>query len=191
MTGWRRWLTAWLVAVSCVMFGMGLVLPLFTVTPAAGQWTSLARIFAAEEFMAVTYTLPGGIALLWHGDERFLAVLLAVLSVVLPVAKFSVLWWETFTSGVLPPWVLGFFKTVSQYAMVEVFLVALTVILIKGLPGGSQVTLHAGTWMFTGSVILSLAASRLAPVALSGAAVAEPDIAYQDGAGTLAKQKRA
>jgi len=66
-------------------------------------------------------------------------------------------------------WVLGFFRAVSHYAMVEVFLVALTVILIKGLPGGSHVSLHSGTWMFTGSVIPSLAASRLAPAALSSA----------------------
>lgn len=165
MSAGRRWLAALLVAVSCVMFGTGLVLPLFTVTPAAGQWTTVARIFAAAEFQPVTYTLPGGIALLWDGGEWFLAVLLALLSVALPVAKLSVLWWEAFASGVLPGWVLGFFRAVSHYAMVEVFLVALTVILIKGLPGGSHVALHAGTWMFTGSVILSLAASRLAPAA--------------------------
>ena len=168
MSAWRQWSAALLVAVSCLMFGMGLVLPLFTVMPAAGQWTTVARIFAAAEFQSVTYTLPGGISLLWNGNERFLAIVLALLSVVLPVAKLSVLWWETFTSGALPGWVLRFFKAVSHYAMVEVFLVALTVILIKGLPGGSQVVLQAGTWMFTGSVILSLAASRLAPAERSG-----------------------
>jgi paraquat-inducible protein A len=164
MSGWRQRLARLLVAVSCLMFGMGLVLPLFTVMPAAGQWTTVARIFAAAEFQSVTYTLPGGIALLWHGNERFLAMLLALLSVALPVAKLSVLWWENFVSGTVPRRVLGFFKAVSHYAMVEVFLVALTVILIKGLPGGSHVMLQAGTWMFTGSVILSLAASRLTPV---------------------------
>jgi Paraquat-inducible protein A len=172
ITGRQR-LAALLVAGSCLMFGMGLVLPLFTVMPAAGQWTTVARIFAAAEFQSVTYTLPGGISLLWNGNERFLAFVLGLLSVALPIAKLSVLWWETFFTRALPRWLLRFFKAVSHYAMVEVFLVALTVILIKGLPGGSSVVLQAGTWMFTGSVILSLAASRLTPAARCGPSHAE------------------
>ncbi|MCF7734467.1 MAG: paraquat-inducible protein A [Akkermansiaceae bacterium] len=150
-----------LVAISCVAFGLGLALPLFSVTPAAGQWTSVARIFAADEFQTRTFTLPGGIALLWTEHERGLAVLLGSLALVLPVAKLCVLWWEAFAAGSFAPRVMTFFRVVSHYAMVEVFLVALTVLLVKGLPGGSYVVLHAGTYAFTASVLLSLAASRL------------------------------
>jgi uncharacterized paraquat-inducible protein A len=84
---------------------------------------------------------------------------------VLPVVKLCVLWWEAFAAGSLPHRVLVFFRIVSHYAMVEVFLVALTVLLVKGLPGGSAVALHAGTYAFAASVLLSLAASRLLPVA--------------------------
>lgn len=157
----RTQCAAGLVAISCVAFGLGLALPLFSVTPAAGDWTSVARIFAADEFQTRTFTLPGGIALLWAAHERALAILRGVLALVLSVAKLCVLWWEAFAVGSFAPRVMTFFRVVSHYAMVEMLLVALTVLWVKGLPGGSSVALHAGTYAFTASVLLSLAASRL------------------------------
>ena len=102
--------------------------------------------------------------MLWAGDEWFLAILLGLLSLVLPVVKLCVLWWEAFAAGTLPARVLAFFRVVSHYAMVEVFLVALTVLLVKGMPGGSHVALHAGTYAFAASVLLSLVATRVFPV---------------------------
>ncbi len=155
---------AGLVAAACVAFGLGLALPLFSVTPAAGEWTSVAKLIASEDFQTQTFTLPGGIALLWTGEERALAILLGGLSLVLPVVKLCVLWWEAFAAGTLPARVLAFFRVVSHYAMVEVFLVALTVLLVKGMPGGSHVALHAGTYAFAASVLLSLVATRVLPV---------------------------
>jgi uncharacterized paraquat-inducible protein A len=44
--------------------------------------------------------------------------------------------------------------------MVEVLLIALLVLVVKGMPGGSEVNIQAGAWLFTASVILSLVASR-------------------------------
>jgi len=66
------------------------------------------------------------------------------------------LWMEGILSGGLPAkWIL-FLRAVSRYAMLEVFLVALTVLLIKEMPGGSHVTLQAGFYTFSASVLLSL-----------------------------------
>ncbi len=163
MRGGLRLAAAALVVVSGLMFGAGLALPLFTVTPGAGPWTPLLRVLVIEQFQPVTYTLPGSVAMLWTDGELVLAALLALLSLALPVGKFCVLWWELTGHGVLPGWVPPFFRAVSHYAMIEVFLVSLTVLLIKGLPGGSQVHLHAGVWMFAVSVALSLMASRMIP----------------------------
>ena len=159
----RTAIAAGLIAAACVAFGLGLALPLFSVTPAAGEWTSVAKLIASDDFQTKTFTLVGGIGLLWSGGERALAILLGMLSLALPVVKLCVLWWESFVSGTLPPRLLAFFRVVSHYAMVEVFLVALTVLLVKGMPGGSHVALHAGTYAFTASVLLSLAATRLLP----------------------------
>jgi len=157
----RRTIAAALVIAACLTFAAGLVLPLFSIEPAAGRWTPVIKIFAKEQFAVQSYTLPDGIAMLWSGGEIFLAILLGLLSLVLPVVKLCVLWWEAFFPNALPHRVLSFFRTVSRYAMVEVFLIALTVLLVKGMPGGSRITLHLGTYCFAASVLLGLAASHL------------------------------
>jgi paraquat-inducible protein A len=156
----RRTIAAALVIAACLTFAAGLVLPLFSIEPAAGRWTPVIKIFAKEQFAVQSYTLPGGIATLWSGGEIFLTILLGLLSLVLPVVKLCVLWWEAFSPDALPPGLLSFFRAVSRYAMVEVFLIALMVLMVKGMPGGSCITLHLGTYAFAASVLLGLAASH-------------------------------
>ena len=90
--GLRRRLVPWLIAFSSIGFGAGIVLPLFTIQPGAGEWTSLVRLFVADEMQSRTLTLPGGILKLWQDGEIALAALLGLLSLVLPIIKLSVLW---------------------------------------------------------------------------------------------------
>ena len=55
---------------------------------------------------------------------------------------------------------MGFLQAVSRYAMLEVFLVAMTVLLIKQMPGGSRITLESGFYAFAVSVLLSLVVAQ-------------------------------
>jgi paraquat-inducible protein A len=156
----ERKLAAGLVALCCLAFGMALVLPLFSIQPAAGRWTGLAKLLAADQFAARSFTLLGGIVILWRENERILAILMGLISLVFPLLKLSVLWWEIFLVSSLSKNFLRFVRAISRYAMVEVLLIALLVLVIKGMPGGSEVKIQAGAWCFTASVILSLLASR-------------------------------
>lgn len=158
--GLRRRLVPWLIAFSSIGFGAGIVLPLFTIQPGAGEWTSLVRLFVADEMQSRTLTLPGGILKLWQDGEIALAALLGLLSLVLPIIKLSVLWWECIAVRGMSESFLGFFRAISRYAMAEVFVIALLMMIVKSLPGGSHIELHLGTVAFTGSVILSLIASQ-------------------------------
>jgi len=160
----ERKFAAVLVILSCLAFGMALVFPLFSIQPVAGRWTGLAKLLASDQFASRSFTLIGGIITLWKENEHLLALLMGLISVVLPVIKLSVLWWEIFQLSSLPKSFLAFVKAASRYAMVEVLLIALLVLVLKGMPGGSEMTIQAGTWYFTASVILSLFASRLASV---------------------------
>ena len=155
----RKW-AAGLVALCCLAFGMALVLPLFSIQPAAGRWTGLAKLLAADQFATRSFTLLGGIVILWRENERFLAILMALISLVFPLLKLSVLWWEIFLVSSLSEKFLRFVRAISHYAMVEVVLIALLVFVVEGMPGGSEVKIQAGAWCFTASVILSLVASR-------------------------------
>lgn len=164
MSGSRR-SAAWLVVLSSVAFGLALVLPLFTIHPSAGKWTPLARLISPETFQATAVTLPGGMVELCQGGNLVdigLAMVLGLCSLVLPMIKLAVLWWEIWEVVPLSDRMLSFFRVVSRYAMIEVFLIALLAMWIKGMPGGNGITLQAGTWCFTASVLLSLIASRTA-----------------------------
>jgi paraquat-inducible protein A len=158
----QRKIAAALVLLSCLTFGIALVYPLFSIQPAAGRWTGLAKLLASEQFASRSFTLIGGIMTLWKENEHLLAIMMGLISLVLPVIKFSVLWWEIFQLSSLPENFLAFVKAASRYAMVEVLLIALLVLVVKGMPGGSEMTIQSGTWYYTASVILSLFVNRLA-----------------------------
>jgi paraquat-inducible protein A len=157
----RKVLAAGLTAIACLCFSAGLVFPLIKIKAAAGKWTPLVKLVAADELSERPITLPGGIVTLWNDGDILLACLLGTLSLILPIAKFSVLWWESFSPADLPDRLLVFFRFASRYAMVEVFLIALTVILVKGMPGGSQISVEIGTHAFTASVVLGLLAGEI------------------------------
>jgi paraquat-inducible protein A len=157
----KRRFASLLVAISCAGFGAALALPLFTIHPAAGKWTALAKLLTPENFQEKSITLPDGIISLWNGGEWHLAVLIGALSLLLPMIKLAVLWWEICGDLKIQPALLGFFRSAARYAMAEVFLIALLIMWVKGMPGGSGISLQAGTWCFTGSVLLSFVASRL------------------------------
>jgi paraquat-inducible protein A len=158
----KRKIAAVLVALCCLAFGMALVLPLFSIQPAAGRWTGLAKLLAADQFAARSFTLIGGVLILWKENERALAVLMALISLVFPMLKLLVLWWEILQVSSLSENFMSMVRAISRYAMVEVLLIALLVLVIKGMPGGSEVNIQSGAWFFTASVILSLIASRWA-----------------------------
>ena len=94
--------------------------------------------------------------MLVHAIFFYFFSFIAIFSIILPVIKLSVLWAETLFYGLLSEKWMGFLQIISRYAMLEVFLVAMTVLLLKEMPGGSRITLEAGFYAFGGSVILSL-----------------------------------
>lgn len=145
-----------LVQVAAAAFACGMILPLFTIEPRLDEWTGLARILAPDQMRIQPVTLLGGIRSMWMEGEAGLAALLAFFSILLPLVKLCLLSLEVVSpEGFRGPW-HRFTKMVARYAMLEVFVVALLVILAKGLPGGSRIELGPGTGAFTVSVLLGL-----------------------------------
>ena len=156
-----KWIALFATLASIAAFGCALRMPIFTVIPAAGQWTPVVRLLAPDYLLPQTFTLPSATVSLWTSGERLLAAVLAGFALVLPTLKLLLLWWEV--AGVVrmnQTWT-RFLQMISRYAMVEVFLVALTVILVKEMPGNSHVVLQPGFYAFTGSILLSLGASQM------------------------------
>ena len=150
-----------ILAVACVLFGAALSLPVFSITPSVGDLTGWVRMIRPQDMAQIQQALMAGIRLLWADGNPALAVILTVFCLVFPLFKFTVLWTEVY-GGRVNPGILGrICRATAPYAMVEVFVLALLVMVIKGLPGGSLIVIQSGAWCFTGSVLLSLMAAQL------------------------------
>jgi len=150
-----------LVVFSACAFSAGLVLPLFKVEPRADEWTEALKVLAPGKMQSKEFTLLGGIVGMWQGGEWGLALILAVFSIVLPLVKLSILTVEAAAPEVLAEKWRRLMKAAARYAMVEVFVIALLVMLAKGMPGGSRMELGIGTPAFVLSVLAGLVAGLI------------------------------
>ncbi|MFW5641303.1 MAG: paraquat-inducible protein A [Roseicyclus sp.] len=108
----------------------------------------LLPLFGLEEISVLS-----GIRALWSGGERALALLVALLALVAPVAKTLLL--ALIHLSRAPARLLPALQTLSKLAMADVFLIAVYVTLAKGLAVG-RVETAWGLWLFTGCVLASL-----------------------------------
>ncbi len=97
-------------------------------------------------------TILGGVADLWQSDAA-LAALVALFAVVIPYAKTLAL--AAIHFGWLGARALPLIEIVGKLAMADVFLIALYIVLRKGV-GIGHVASAWGLWLFTGCVLASL-----------------------------------
>lgn len=147
-----------LISLASVFLALGLVAPTLTITPKAGDYTWLIKIFAPEQLDAITYSIVGVIQKLYQMEDLFLAVLLSIFSVVSPIIKLSLYWIAT-SSNLGKTQIESNLKKINfigKFSMAEVFALALIIVVIKSFPGGSSAHLEWGAYIFTLSVIFSL-----------------------------------
>ncbi|MEM7296582.1 MAG: paraquat-inducible protein A [Pseudomonadota bacterium] len=100
-------------------------------------------------------TIFSGIVSLWT-EAPALALLIALFALIAPIAKVLALGAVhlSLAGTSLAHWTEG----LARLAMADVFLVALYVVVVKGV-GFGRVEVAWGLWLFTACVLLSLAAS--------------------------------
>ena len=137
------------------MLGLGLAGPTLTIDPKLGELTWLVKIFRPEELVSTTYSIVGVISQLFTGGDVFLGVILSLFSVVFPVAKLGLYWVASGCGSDLgrARELLKWTHRAGKFSMAEVFALALMVVVVKTLPGGSTATVQWGAFVFVGSVI--------------------------------------
>lgn len=121
-------------------------------------WTApLLRAGLLPFFDLDAISVLGGIAALWDKDAA-LAVLVALFALVAPMAKTLTLALVQF--GAAPRRLLGPIKALGRLAMADVFLIALYIVLAKGV-GVGRIETGWGLGLFTGCVLASLALSTV------------------------------
>lgn len=98
-----------------------------------------------------------GLLAIWD-EDIFLALVVALFALVAPLAKTAGLALVQF--GLAGPGLIGPVKALGRLAMADVFLIALYVVLAKGV-GVGRVETGWGLYLFTGCVLASLAISAI------------------------------
>jgi len=153
-------ITRFIITVSSLLLGLGLVTPTLTIYPQAGDLTWIVKIIAPEELVTSTFSILGVIVKLFLSNDPFLAILLALFSVFSPILKLSLYWFATSVNDSKKfERVLQAVHYVGKFSMAEVFALALIIVVIKSFPGGSSAELEWGGYLFTFSVISSMVVS--------------------------------
>lgn len=115
-------------------------------------WAPLVRAGILPWFSGSEISVLSGVADLWQADPA-LAVLVAVFAIVIPWGKTLVL--AAVHLGWPGPRAVPLVETVGKLSMADVFLVAVYIVVVKGV-GIGYVATAWGLWLFTGCVLVSM-----------------------------------
>lgn len=136
------------------------LLALFPISWAAPLMRAgLLPLFGLEEISVLS-----GIAALWAQDP-LLAAIVALFALVAPMVKTGVL--ALVHLGRLPARHAGLAAMMGKLAMADIFLVALYIVLARGV-GVGRVETAWGLWLFTACVLASLAIGLITQRRMAG-----------------------
>jgi uncharacterized paraquat-inducible protein A len=118
----------------------------------ASWFAPLARAGFLPFFSGDEITILGGVQDLWESDAS-LAALVALFAIVIPYGKTLCLTAIHFRG--LGPRALPAIEIIGKLSMADVFLIALYIVLVKGV-GIGHVASAWGLWLFTGCVMASI-----------------------------------
>ena len=158
------WLIQGLIAAAGALLGVGVTAPAMTLTTSFGKYDGWVRLLASDlaREQQTTYSLLSGILKLMETSPG-IGVLLIVFTCLFPAAKLVLMaaGTETLRRGGRAGTLVKLVHHAGKFSMLDVLVLAMLVLAIKGLPGTSELTLGLGIWLFAASVLLSLVASLL------------------------------
>ena len=157
------WSVRGLIAASALLLGAGLAGPCMSIEPSFGNLDGWVRLLKPDLARPTRYSVVGGIATLIRNGSVALGLLLLAFSVVFPTVKLAVMAAATsaLSQGRPSGLLMRLAHHAGKFSMLDVFVVGLIVLAIKGLPGGSTVTLGWGVATFSASVVLSMVAAMI------------------------------
>jgi len=152
---------------------LGLCL-LFTAGLLVAGW--LMPVMTLRQFVIFTdeVSILGAIVRLFAEGDYALFAIVALFTIAFPVAKLALaalVWWRREKKGPALTRLLARVEMAARWSMLDVFATALFVVVIK-ISAFSDVTLHAGLYVFIAAVVLSILVVRRV---LKAAAAAEAE----------------
>jgi hypothetical protein len=157
------WLSQLLLLLSAVLLGAGLVSPAMTIQPKFGPFDGWVRLLNPSMTQPSTYSLLSGIMALMRGNNLGIGLLLLGFSVVFPTLKLALTSWATarIARGGRGGASLWLAHHGGKLSMLDLLVIAILIVAIKGLPGGSTIDTRIGIWLFSASVLFAMTASTI------------------------------
>jgi len=130
-----------------LFFGLGIILPLVR--------------FETLYFFDQSPSLLGVIAALWTGDDAFLAVVVALVSIAFPVIKLLAISAEAVGIENNSGLAMRLVPHLSRWSLMDVVLVALVIVAAK-TGGIAEAFSQPGLWFYAGSALTAALAHGLA-----------------------------
>lgn len=129
-----------------------------TIQPSFGEYHWLIEYFKSDMAKPTTYSIWTGILHLFKDRDLLVGIIVFTFSVAFPVWKLCVLWAAVIElpNGSSNIGLVQLVGKLGKVSMLDVFVVALLVLAIKGLPGGTKIIIGWGVWAFCASVLLSM-----------------------------------
>ena len=153
-----------LLLLAAVTLGLGLTGPCIHIDPHFGAYDGWVRLFADPQFVqARAYSISSGIRTLFEQRQAPIAVTLLLFSVVFPVTKLALMAYahSRLSGGAPAGRALWLAHHGGKFSMLDVFVIGVLVVVLKGMPGTTAVTLGWGLYTFGASVILSMVAAMM------------------------------
>ena len=138
--------------------GLGIFAPSFSIEPRFGDYTAIVKALDPEFGKIEVFSIFSGITKLFEQGSYFVGGLLLLFSVCFPLWKFGAMWEAVFLLNTKVDGnssKLRLVEKLGKYSMLDIFVLAVLVIAIKGLPGGSKPELHWGIVAFVVSILIS------------------------------------
>ena len=150
-----------LVLLSSFLLGIGISAPSMTVVPNYGNLSGIIKVFQPDLAQTQSFSILEGVWQLLVAESLgniFVGSLLLLFSILFPLWKLGIL---SSSIGALsrsecPMRGLFLVEKLGKFSMIDIFVMALLVVAIKGLPGGTEVQINWGLAAFAASVLISM-----------------------------------
>ncbi|MCW8945359.1 MAG: paraquat-inducible protein A [Sedimenticola sp.] len=152
-----------MLTIAVIALGVGLTTPILSIE-ASKDLPMLGDTVLQFQSKGIMTTISG----LWENGNQWLALLLLLFSVLLPLLKTGVAWLTLFSrTHHISLRGLHLSRHLGKWSMADVFVVAILVVFFSSNEGGlTQAEVQAGLWFFAIYVVLSLLGSQLIAKAL-------------------------
>src|SRR5688572_14758820 len=154
-----------------VLLAAGLFGPSITIEPRMGALTPAAAALGILD-RPETLSIVASTRRLFEAGETVIAVVLALASIVTPVAKLIVVnraLFDAFRSAPITPW-LARTSHLTKYSLIDVLVIAVLIVCAKAFPAGTIISARWGIYAFSIAAVLpwiivrGLAPSRNRPL---------------------------